>query len=360
MPNIETQTDRGSELHRLVNDLAMKFVMGSPRESLATLDQIVEMSGAAGVGSLAGDAARLQQRLAALAPDSPEFAAAAQTGIQVLQEALEARRPAEEARPAPPPVPLGQDPELVNDFIVEAREHLAAIEQNVLLLEQDPTVMDAIHAVFRAFHTIKGIAGFLEFQDIRDVAHETETLLDEARNGNLEVGPPAIDAILESADYLGREISRLEAGATEPAAPTARVVAKLREALAPPAREADPGIAALSRAVESANDPAPAAKGNKKAVVASSIKVDTAKLDFLVDMVGEMVIAQSLVRHNPDLAAWAEPGLACATWRNCRASPAKCRRPPCRCAWCRSASCFRRWRAWYGTCAARRANRPNW
>jgi two-component system chemotaxis sensor kinase CheA len=53
--------------------------------------------------------------------------------------------------------------------------------------------------------------------------------------------------------------------------------------------------------------------------------VDTAKLDYLVDMVGEMVIAQSLVRHNGTLAATADPILT-ATWRGWPASPAKCER----------------------------------
>ena len=52
-----------------------------------------------------------------------------------------------------------------------------------------PAARDPIHAIFRAFHTIKGIAGFLELQEIRELSHETETLLDEARNGRLEPGP---------------------------------------------------------------------------------------------------------------------------------------------------------------------------
>ncbi len=303
MQKTQTQNDQVTELHRLVNDLAMQFVMGSSSESLAGLDEIVRIAGAAGMTTMAEDGVRLKKRLAALAPDSAEFSDAAQTGIQILQETLEARQAAAEVRPAPAaPVSMAQDPELINDFIVESREHLQAIEQHVLVLEQDPSAADPIHAIFRAFHTIKGIAGFLEFQDIRDVSHETETLLDQARNGNLEAGPQVIDVILEAADYLTREINRIEAGGTELPASTGRLLNKLRDALAGPSKDADGNIVALSRAVEESNEPPKTTKSSKKAVVTSSIKVDTAKLDFLVDMVGEMVIAQSLVRHSPDLA----------------------------------------------------------
>jgi two-component system, chemotaxis family, sensor kinase CheA len=59
------------------------------------------------------------------------------------------------------PNALAADPELLGEFIVEAREHLSAIEFQALAIEQDPSNRDAIHAIFRAFHTIKGLAGFL-------------------------------------------------------------------------------------------------------------------------------------------------------------------------------------------------------
>ena len=87
--------------------------------------------------------------------------------------------------------------------------------------------MDPIHAMFRAFHTIKGIAGFLEFQSIRDVSHETETLLDLARNSKLALTPRVIDVILESADYLSREITRIEAGGAGISAPVRDLVFRI-------------------------------------------------------------------------------------------------------------------------------------
>src|SRR5262249_53674671 len=68
----------------------------------------------------------------------------------------------------------------------------------------------AIHAIFRGFHTIKGMAGFLDQDAVRDVAHEVETVLDLARNGQLAITSTIIDRILESKDYLSRCMADLE------------------------------------------------------------------------------------------------------------------------------------------------------
>jgi two-component system chemotaxis sensor kinase CheA len=90
-------------------------------------------------------------------------------------------------------VEITEDPELIGEFINEASEHLGVIEAQVLLLERDPASADPLHAAFRSFHTIKGLAGFLELHDIHEVSHEVETLLDRARNGDLTVTPSLID-----------------------------------------------------------------------------------------------------------------------------------------------------------------------
>src|SRR5215467_248982 len=98
--------------------------------------------------------------------------------------------------------PLAGDPELLNDFILESREHLTSIELQLLTLDQDPGNAEAIHSIFRGFHTIKGMAGFLDLNAVREVAHEVETVLDLARNSRLLITPAIIDRILESKDYL--------------------------------------------------------------------------------------------------------------------------------------------------------------
>jgi two-component system, chemotaxis family, sensor kinase CheA len=239
--------------------------------------------------------------------------------------------------------PLAGDPELIGDFILESREHLTAIELQLLTLDQDPANAEAIHAIFRGFHTIKGMAGFLDLDAVRDLAHEVETVLDLARNGKLGITSAIIDRILESKDYLNVWMTELEAmlaSGKPPAAPESAVLleairglvtgapASALESAPPPAADlviaapATPGLSALAREVASAppetvEPPAAAAESAEGAKAAEarpagarSIKVDTAKLDYLVDMVGEMVISQSLVRHDPDVAVGLKPRLA--------------------------------------------------
>lgn len=261
--------------------------------------------------------------------------------------------------------PLANDPELIGDFILESREHLTAIELQLLTLDQDPANAEAIHAIFRGFHTIKGMAGFLDLDIVRDVAHEVETVLDLARNAKLAINPAIIDRILESKDYLNGWMSQLEAmlqSGKAPVAPDATaLLAAIRSLvsgeaapapIAAPAGPAvvapapgTPGLAQLAREVsapppETPAEPAAAEAGESlkaetadagkaetaeagkaetadagkvaeaKASGPRSIKVDTGKLDYLVDMVGEMVISQSLVRHDPDLAIGVKPRLA--------------------------------------------------
>src|SRR5271156_3755534 len=101
-----------------------------------------------------------------------------------------------ETSPGSPVNPLANDPELLGDFILEAREHLTSIELQLLTLDLDAANTEAIHAVFRGFHTIKGMAGFLDLDPVRDVSHEVETILDLARNAELAITSDVIDAIL--------------------------------------------------------------------------------------------------------------------------------------------------------------------
>jgi len=134
------------------------------------------------------------------------------SGLTELQRALEqaetsfATSKAERDNPPTSGNTLAQDPELLNDFITESREHLAAVENGMLILDGNPVEIEAIHGVFRGFHTIKGLAGFLEFEPIRDVAHEVETLLGLARNSKITITKSIVDVVLESVDYLNQAI----------------------------------------------------------------------------------------------------------------------------------------------------------
>ena len=213
------------------------------------------------------------------------------------------------------PLSLNQDPELVSDFIMESREHLAAVETQLLALEQDPLNAEAINTIFRGFHSIKGLSGFLDFSAIQLFAHEVETLLDLARNAKLPVDSALIDIILASADHMKQFLRAVETGAENGAEPgseltssPASLIARIQEMIEGQAdSQADPAQLAGAIAVPSFAAAEFQNTARSAVIAPRSVKVDTGKLDYLVEMVGELVIAQSLVRHDPDLAGIRSP-----------------------------------------------------
>ena len=92
------------------------------------------------------------------------------------------------------------DVEILRDFCNETSESLQDVEEKILALEEDPTDVEIIHALFRTFHSMKGSAGFLELSALGGLAHETENLLDKARNGELLLDSVSIGLLLHSID----------------------------------------------------------------------------------------------------------------------------------------------------------------
>jgi two-component system chemotaxis sensor kinase CheA len=102
------------------------------------------------------------------------------------------------------------DESLTADFITEAREHLHEADVQLLIIESDPKNEDSLNAVYRSFHTIKGVAGFLNLKDILTLAHVTEDLLDRARKGEvLLIGAP-IDVTFSAVDAMKQMLSDVE------------------------------------------------------------------------------------------------------------------------------------------------------
>ncbi len=233
-------------------------------------------------------------------------------------------------------------------------EHLNTIEVNILKLEQSPEDEECINSIFRPFHTLKGISGFFNLTQINKFAHAMEFLLDDARNRKIPICREMIDFILEAVDFMKGMIldvkEHLETGELTPTRfemepylekikffQTAQISqepilekdnlekdgpplprlgeilcskeiispTQLRDALQEQAsekkdmkigeilvqrKEAKPKhvIEALREQKRISNQPSD-----------STVKVDRMKLDNLVDMVGELVIAESLVQQNP-------------------------------------------------------------
>ena len=246
-------------------------------------------------------------------------------GIERLRRAIEAEGlPAGGAVIADDPMSaLAADPELMQDFIMEAREHLDRSDVQLLTLEKTPDDGEAINAVFRGFHTIKGLAGFLELNEIREVAHETENLLDLVRQNTLRFSPGIADVVLNSADFLRNWLRRVElklAGQPLGAAPDASpLIASVKaasrgepgSARPQPALGAEPSEEDVAKQVEVgwSEETKPENKKSAAAAEARAVRVDTDKLDYLADMVGELLIAESMVRHYPEIASLQNPAL---------------------------------------------------
>ncbi|HLH19401.1 MAG TPA: chemotaxis protein CheA [Bryobacteraceae bacterium] len=304
----------GSDLRQKIEDLALRLVLEEP-------------GGAAGWAAALDEvrAAALQQNAAAIAAEAAGLLEAVRTGSagsQELQQGLlRLQRAAEDAGAAPAGGSPAEDIDLLTDFALETREHLAAIEAQALTLERDPSNAEALHAAFRAFHSIKGLAGFLELGVVQELAHEVEAVLDRARNGLLAITPDAIDVILHAADHLQRWVAHVErmAARQQSAAPQRdeNLLMRIRSLCSAEPAGGGGQLAAMAIAVagppEAAGsaepEPSKSAAGAAQPEQKAAIKVDTAKLDSMVEMAGELVIAESLLRHDSEMALLRSPDL---------------------------------------------------
>jgi two-component system chemotaxis sensor kinase CheA len=98
------------------------------------------------------------------------------------------------------------DHNILNEFLAEAKEHLAMIEAGFLALEDKGNQKDPSHigSIFRAVHSIKGSSSFLNLKPITELAHEMEALIQKFRDASLEINENHIDALLEGVDLLSR------------------------------------------------------------------------------------------------------------------------------------------------------------
>ncbi len=137
------------------------------------------------------------------------------------------------------------DPELVADFIAEAKEHLETIEPNLLELEKAPDNLALLNDIFRPMHSLKGASGFLGLNRINHLAHKSENILDELRKGSMQVTSEIMDVILASTDALRQMIDNLESSNTEGDVETEPIMAQIDAIMAgESARPAAPAEAA--------------------------------------------------------------------------------------------------------------------
>ncbi|MEZ4369343.1 MAG: chemotaxis protein CheA [Polyangiaceae bacterium] len=165
-------------------------------------------------------------------------------------------------------------PEMVDKFRIESEEHLESVEEALMGLDVGTPDMELIEVAFRGMHSIKGNAGLFGFSALSKLAHSMETTLDELRAKTLNISSDVVDSLLKANDQIREELRK--------------------------ATNAEPEQESVND-TDGGGKPVAAKPEHGEAQRAGSIRVDTEKLDELMDLVGELIIAETTVTRNPDL-----------------------------------------------------------
>ncbi|WP_353683458.1 chemotaxis protein CheA [Thermodesulfovibrio sp. 3907-1M] len=191
--------------------------------------------------------------------------------------------------------------EIINEFIVEAEEILEQIDPLFVELESKGEDPEIINEIFRGMHTLKGAAGFLGFQNVVDVAHRAETILKKVREGEISISPELTDAILKAVDTLKILISHIKAK-EEPKEDIKPVLDLLDSALQ---KASEKEVSETTEAIEKVEkiesqevstpehrEPTAQAPKEKEKEV-STLRVDVERIDKVMDLAGEIVLARN-------------------------------------------------------------------
>ena len=97
-------------------------------------------------------------------------------------------------------------------FIEESKEHLQACNEHLLILEKNPNDIAIVNEVFRSAHTLKGMSATMGYEDIADLTHKMENVLDEIRNNKLHVTPELLDVVFIAVDQLEEMVLDIASG----------------------------------------------------------------------------------------------------------------------------------------------------
>lgn len=170
--------------------------------------------------------------------------------------------------------PLLEDAELRADFLASCDEQFEAADACLLTLDTAPSDADALNSLFRCFHTIKGMSGFMGLTALEAAAHDGEELLAEARSGAIGLAPQAVQSLFAGVDRMRALVADVRGEARTSVRPLAD-----EAGAAPAAAPADTAAPAS----------APGARRNE------TVRVDARKLDDLLDAISELAIAQASV-----------------------------------------------------------------
>ena len=94
-------------------------------------------------------------------------------------------------------------------FIDETKEHVQNLNSQILELEQDPENADVVNEIFRAAHSLKGMAGTMGFKRMQALTHDMENVFSEVRNGSIKVNASIIDVVFQCLDALEEYLANI-------------------------------------------------------------------------------------------------------------------------------------------------------
>jgi two-component system chemotaxis sensor kinase CheA len=212
-------------------------------------------------------------------------------------------------------LPIAEDPELLQAFLVESGELLQGLDHDLVKLEACPTDQQLLNQAFRALHSIKGTAGFLALEPIVRVGHRAEDVLSDIRQGRLQFSRRIMDALLAARDQLGVMLADLHAGGLKQysldslLSELERVRSAEASSLSPKVADS-PSVPSPQATAPPQNPDSGRAKPKVSAVsheptapAAQSMRVDVRKLDELINLIGELVLERNrLLQLSKDVA----------------------------------------------------------
>lgn len=209
---------------------------------------------------------------------------------------------------------MGEFDELMDDFVIEAKEHLEVMERELLLLEKNPQDADEdqISTIFRSIHSIKGAAGFLGLEKTNTLSHVMETLLSRIREGILQPEPVYVDALFGGMDILNTMMKNISQSnkvdittsvcvleglinpRTQPVQSTPEQTEETEcEATMEQPAKAEKKSAVPEKKKAAGTPPPPVAESTIKHEATDTIRIPVDLLDQLMRLAGELVLVRN-------------------------------------------------------------------
>lgn len=125
-------------------------------------------------------------------------------------------------------------------FLDETKEHLQSLNTQILNLEQSPEDLETINEIFRAAHSLKGMAGTMGYKRMQALTHEMENTFMEVRNGTLKIKGNMIDVLFQTLDALQEYLENIQGNADEGENDNEHLIKQLQNILAADAEEPEP------------------------------------------------------------------------------------------------------------------------